>query len=199
MVGRAAGIELLRRIASTGTGQWVVDRCGSYSQMSQLLDEEPYPIPDIPSGFSRKEYGILKESGYVAQPIGASSWPEVLEAFVASPLPWDMIVVEPYGGNINKVSSDHCAFVHRDVCANIYSNVFFRKSDQLQIARQASARIHAALQPHTNGHRYPNYPKRDLDAFGWVYWGNAYSRLVAIKRKYDPDHFFRFQQSIGNV
>lgn len=31
-----------------------------------------------------------------------------------------------------------------------------------------------------------------------MYYGDHYNRLLAIKERVDPDHFFRFQQGIGS-
>jgi hypothetical protein len=51
--------------------------------------------------------------------------------------------------------------------------------------------------PFCNGHSYQNYPRRDQKNFAQAYWGDYYSCLVAIKRKYDPDGFFRYQQAVS--
>ena len=43
---------------------------------------------------------------------------------------------------------------------------------------------------------YQNYPVRDLPDYREQYWGDAFAELLRIKRHYDPDGFFRFEQSI---
>ena len=51
--------------------------------------------------------------------------------------------------------------------------------------------------PFCNGHSYQNYPRRPQKDFAKAYWGKYYSSLVAIKGKYDPDGFFRYQQAVA--
>ena len=44
---------------------------------------------------------------------------------------------------------------------------------------------------------YQNYPRRVQKNSAHAYWGDYYPALVAIKRKYDPDGFFRYQQAVS--
>jgi hypothetical protein len=43
---------------------------------------------------------------------------------------------------------------------------------------------------------YPNWPDPDLEGWTGAYHGGNLDRLVEIKRRYDPDGFFRFHQSV---
>ena len=56
----------------------------------------------------------------------------------------------------------------------------------------------AMMDPLFNGMTYQNYPRATFKDYPLNYWGiDAYTELVAIKRKYDPDDFFTFPQAIG--
>jgi hypothetical protein len=46
------------------------------------------------------------------------------------------------------------------------------------------------------GRCYPNFPDPDLKDWARAYYGKNYGRLLRIKAKYDPDGFFRFDQSL---
>ncbi len=43
---------------------------------------------------------------------------------------------------------------------------------------------------------YPNFPDPDLEDWAHGYYGSKYDRFVRVKKRYDPDDFFHFQQSL---
>ena len=53
------------------------------------------------------------------------------------------------------------------------------------------------LQPHFTG-AYVNYIDPLLPQWAHNYYGTNYARLLEIKKRCDPNDFFRFQQSIGS-
>jgi FAD/FMN-containing dehydrogenase len=42
-----------------------------------------------------------------------------------------------------------------------------------------------------------NYCDRDLKNWQVAYYGRNWQRLVTIKRKYDPENLFSFEQSVA--
>jgi FAD/FMN-containing dehydrogenase len=99
------------------------------------------------------------------------------------------ILLDSYGGAINRVRPDATAFVHRD---QLYAIQYLAYGDPTW---PASAR--QAMRPFVSGHAYQNYIDADLRSWRHAYYGRNYRRLVGTQRRVDPDHFFRFPQAVG--
>ena len=101
------------------------------------------------------------------------------------------------GGAEEKVAPDATAFPHRgarfvpelkaiwtdpkDARPNIeWANAFFQ-----------------ALRPHFTG-SYVNYIDPLLTDWPRMYYGDNYARLLEVKKRWDPDRLFDFQQSVGS-
>jgi hypothetical protein len=74
------------------------------------------------------------------------------------------------------------------------------ESDASDVEREAMQgwlrRSWASVHPWGSGGVYPNFPDPDLEDWACAYYGTNLERLVHLKRRYDPDGFFRFHQSI---
>jgi hypothetical protein len=65
-----------------------------------------------------------------------------------------------------------------------------------EAARDWLARSWASVHPWGTGGVYPNFPDPDLGDWARAYHGTNLERLIFLKRKYYPEGFFRFHQSI---
>jgi FAD/FMN-containing dehydrogenase len=100
------------------------------------------------------------------------------------------ILLDGYGGAVNRVAPSATAFVHRGMLASVQ-----------YFARAAGARgwvraTRRSMRPHVSGQAYQNYIDPDLRDWARAYYGANLRRLRRVKRKYDPENLFRFAQSV---
>jgi FAD/FMN-containing dehydrogenase len=114
------------------------------------------------------------------------------------PSPFTHQVLYTLGGAVARVGKDETAVSYRDA-----SHVFItigmwqdaeRDAEHIGYVRD----LWGAVQPYSSGGFYPNYEGDATSAQIQAAFGPAkYERLVALKKKYDPDNFFRLNQNIN--
>ena len=149
-----------------------------------------------PVGSLRREWFAAK-SDYVATPLPPTAvatlrhWVEKRQGHGVG-----AVIMDSYGGAINRVPAAATAFVHRH---QLFSLQYFTSSVSQAGHGPALAwvrGVRAALQPWVSGYAYQNYIDPELKTWEHAYYGSNYARLRAVKRAYDPDGFFRFAQSV---
>ena len=189
---RDQGMAALSSLLATKGVQLQVDMFDTYLAVNRSIVDKPFPIPDVPNAVNED-----KQSAYISQPLGLDDWKKILDRFAQSPCPWSWFVIEPYGGQINRVPKGATAFIHRDVAMDTFFGLFWRTPQEKGLFEGFLDDFMKMYAPYCNGHSYQNYPRRHQKDFAKAYWGDYYSSLVAIKGKYDPDGFFRYQQAVA--
>jgi hypothetical protein len=100
------------------------------------------------------------------------------------------LLIDAYGGAINRVKPGATAFVHRNVLASIQ---YYAGGGGARGWVDASR---AALKPSVSGAAYVNYIDPHLANWQTAYYGSNVPRLRHVKKKYDPHNLFHFAQSI---
>jgi FAD/FMN-containing dehydrogenase len=109
------------------------------------------------------------------------------------------ILLFAHGGAINRVDGDATAYAHRSALFSIRYTAFWRVTAPADVAHAHLSWVrntHAAMKPFVSRGAVTNYADPELENWGAAYYGSHLRRLVAVKRRYDPDNFFRFPQSI---
>ncbi len=191
---RAAGLASLQSLLAIGSANLDVDHVAPYSEMDPYLDNNPFPIPDIPDQGTKED----KQAGYIANPMSKADWQTVVDYYTDTQHPpYHTAIIEPYGGAINRPGSQEMAFIHRDVDMDFFVDVFWQKPAEENGAKAWLDGYMKVVAPFVNGHVYQNYPRRTLKDYRWNYWGGNFNALLAIRKKYDPDPaFFSYEQSI---
>lgn len=182
------GMKALESIRKIGKPQRKISQTAPYAVMNEAIFAV---LPGIPDG-----QPMVARSGYVSSPVSLQDWERTCKTFADKPNPWNILGIEPYGGAISAFPADGNAFIHRDVDMDLFAFAFLEpgqeKRDDLWLEK-----MQAALGTAWDGHVYQNYPVRDFPNFRWAYWGDAYPSLEFVKKKYDPQNFFHFEQSIS--
>jgi FAD/FMN-containing dehydrogenase len=126
-------------------------------------------------------------------PAGINTMLRAIEAFGRSPSAGAVaMILDSYGGAINKVAPAATAFAHRDM---LFSMQYYGTPGSAGDISMLN-KFHAAMKPYVSGYAYQNYIDPQEPNWQHAYYGTNYPRLVSIKKKYDPSNFFRFAQSI---
>ena len=102
------------------------------------------------------------------------------------------LLIDAYGGALNRISPSATAFVHRNELASIQ---YFAAGNGASARAWVDA-SRGALRPAVSGAAYVNYIDPHLTNWPTAYYGANLPRLRTVKRKYDPHNLFHFAQSI---
>jgi FAD/FMN-containing dehydrogenase len=190
------GKQELAALQAVGRAALTIDKTDTYANLNEALLDVLPGIPPPPSGQGVYE---AKQPAYITQPLGQDGWQKVIDYYGSTPNPYNIVVVEPYGGVISAYPADASAFVHRAVDMDFFVDSFWigqPEGPDRKTAEEWLAGYLEIVRPWSNGEVYQDYPVRGLADYRSAYWAEAFPRLLEIKQKYDPENVFDFEQSI---
>ena len=199
--GSEAALQgLLQPLVSAATPQSLVIRTRSF--LNAALDWancSEYARCHLVGSVPNAEVGrsdFLAKSDYVATPLPAPGIQTMIQWIAQRQndpaLGGGSVLMDAYGGAINRVAKNATAFVHRDQLFSVQYVASGSSPDDLAWL----GGFRAALRPYVSGQAYQNYADPDLPQPNIAYYGSNYARLRRVKRRYDPTNVFRFPRSV---
>ncbi|CAO5193006.1 FAD/FMN-dependent dehydrogenase [Frankia sp. AiPs1] len=109
------------------------------------------------------------------------------------------VILDAWGGEINRVAPGDTAFVHRSAIASAQYVAGYSINDSTarKDANQGWLRSTvAAMAPFVSASAYQNYIDPELAHWDQAYYGDNLARLRRVKRAYDPDDLLHFAQGV---
>lgn len=144
----------------------------------------------------KSEFYHLAKSFYVKKPYDAESLDAAQELLFDIPKEGGGIFITSEQGAVGAVSQSESAYVHRDALFNF--KIFFetKKMEDVEEGTKWVKNFYESVQFFDSEGTYQNYPSYNLTDYLKRFYGSNLERLVVIKRKWDPDHYFNSKMSL---
>lgn len=153
----------------------------------------PHTVHAHPAAHTR----FKNTSDYVLHELDKTAIDLIISHLSDSPIDSSCLQLDSYGGAINRVPGDATAFCHRgDTKFCMHYQISWRRPSDDEKAMRWVNDFRKSMQPHVSGLAYVSYCDREIDHWSHAYYGDNLNKLIAVKRKYDPENFFHFDQSI---
>jgi len=110
--------------------------------------------------------------------------------------PLSFVVLENYGGAATRVSKDATAYPHRDLPWDVLFIAQWTKEEETATHRDWARSGEEMLRPFSANAHLLSALDVETDEVVDTAFGQNLQRLAAIKKKFDPDNFFRVNQNI---
>jgi FAD/FMN-containing dehydrogenase len=155
-------------------------------------------VGDTPAGTLQRSTFAAK-SDYVNAPLSRAAVHTIvrwMERVQPASFGSAALLLDSYGGAINRVPRAATAFVHRNALCSGQYLAYWSQPELASSAISWLRSFYQSMRPYVSGFAYQNYIDPDLTSWRHAYYGTNYARLQDVKRRFDPDRLFRFAQGI---
>jgi FAD/FMN-containing dehydrogenase len=191
---KAAGM-LLAYNGPIPEGEKVLRPLRALGPMVDQVAPMPYTaVQSIAENFNPRGMRNYWKTSYLAQ-LSGDALDIMIERHLRAPSPFTHQVIYTLGGAVARVPDADTAVSYRDarhafIAIGMWDDAG-RDAENIAYVRD----LWSAVQPFSCGGFYPNYDV-DTGAVKAAFGPTKYERLLALKRKYDPQNFFRLNQNI---
>lgn len=188
----ATSVSLKRR--SYEESMEVYAGCSSFSTQAQCHLPGSTPGRSPQGALGRETY--TARSDFFDRSISATGIQTLLSQMRSVRGGSGSIALTALGGAVNRLSPTATAFVHRRSRMLAQYIVSWRAGTTGSTAQSWLTTAHDAMKPYASGAAYQNYTDPTLTDWRKAYYGDAATRLTALKKQYDPNHFFTYPQGL---
>ncbi|MGG1661020.1 FAD-binding oxidoreductase [Brevibacillus sp. NRS-1366] len=134
-------------------------------------------------------------SAYVYEPFSDEALSILTHYLSNAPGPSNLVMFDAYGGAIGRVPPDATAFVHRRALIMIQYQSYWENNREESPNTQWIEQFRSAMLPFTRG-AYRNYCDLLISDWPTAYFGENIAKLKKVKKMYDPENVFHYEQSI---
>jgi FAD/FMN-containing dehydrogenase len=169
----------------------------AYIKQMSYWEARDYLVTDDPEGFFDVRSNMVREQ------LDADAWETSLSWMSKWPggaiRQTNMGILFAIGGAVGDKRADETAYVHRGCNFIFEMERTWSPLDPPHLVEQQARWLGdyvADMQRFVLPRSYVNFPDRTLKNWQQAYYGENLARLSAVKRSYDPENLFRFEQSI---
>ncbi len=161
-----------------------------------LVQPMPYPVVNtlLDDAFPRGALSYWKSA--IIRQLTDDAGAVMVECFAQCPSPMTSMVIVPYLGAVTRVAPTATAFPHRQPCFSLVILSEWCDPADTETNVAWTRETFDALRPHMAEAVYVNNLPADDSGLVLEAWGPNYDRLVEVKRRYDPENFFRLNHNI---
>ena len=179
------GEEVVRPLKEFGPPEVDLVQPMPYTVVQTLVD------PANPPG--RRNYWKAENMGELSD----EAIDTLVEGAAKMPPPFSVILLEPKGRAISRVKEDEMAIGGRDAAHTVYAFAIWEDPAETDAQIGWVRGLIEAMGPYTIPGISLNFTMdQDESKVRSFFRGGKYERLVALKKKYDPDNLFRLNQNI---